>query len=122
MAQLLCMEFREAKGKYMIVGDSDDSYDFSKLDLFIEKLREGYDLVMGNRFKGGIKMGQCHFCTGILGILSFRLSVENFFNSNIGDFHCGLRGFNQNILQRLKLQTTGMEFASEMIVNRLYFN
>ncbi len=110
-----------AKGEYVIVGDSDDSYDFSNLDLFIEKLREGFDLVMGNRFQGGIEKGAMPFLHRYIGnpVLSFL--GRRFFQSNIGDFHCGLRGFKQNISQRLKLQTTGMEFASEMIVKSVLF-
>lgn len=111
-----------AKGKYIIVGDSDDSYDFSNLDLFIEKLREGFDLVMGNRFKGGIQKGAMPLLHRYFGnpVLSFL--GRRFFQSDIGDFHCGLRGFKQDILERLKLQTTGMEFASEMIVKAVIFN
>lgn len=111
-----------AKGKYIIVGDSDDSYDFSNLDLFIEKLREGFDLVMGNRFKGGIQKGAMPLLHRYLGnpVLSFL--GRRFFQSDIGDFHCGLRGFKQDISKKLKLQTTGMEFASEMIVKAVIFN
>ena len=105
-----------SKGKYVIMGDSDDSYDFSNLNLYVEKLREGYDLVMGNRFKGGIKPGAMPFLHKYLGnpVLSFIGKL--FFGSKVNDFHCGLRGFKQDIVQRLDLQTTGMEFASEMVV------
>src|SRR3954453_19109924 len=102
-----------SKGKYVIMGDSDDSYDFSNLDKYVEKLREGYDLVMGNRFKGGVQPGAMPFLHKYLGnpVLSFIGRL--FFKSDIGDFHCGLRGFKQDIVTRLGLQTTGMEFASE---------
>jgi glycosyltransferase involved in cell wall biosynthesis len=103
-------------GKYVIMGDSDDSYDFSNLNAYIQKLREGYDLVMGNRFKGGIKKGAMPFMHRYLGnpVLSFIGRL--FFGSRIGDFHCGLRGFRQDIVSLLNLRTTGMEFATEMVV------
>nr|HEX4313842.1 glycosyltransferase family 2 protein [Kofleriaceae bacterium] len=110
-----------ARGKYVIMGDSDDSYDFSNLDLYVEKLRAGYDLVMGNRFKGGVKPGAMPFLHKYLGnpVLSFIGRL--FFKSDIGDFHCGLRGFRQDIVQLIGLQTTGMEFASEMVVKSTLF-
>ncbi|MDJ1485449.1 glycosyltransferase family 2 protein [Cytophagaceae bacterium YF14B1] len=105
-----------ARGKYIIMGDSDDSYDFSALESFMQKLREGYDLVMGNRFKGGIEKEAMPFLHRYLGnpVLSFIGRL--FFKSHIGDFHCGLRGFNRESIQCLDLRTSGMEFASEMIV------
>jgi hypothetical protein len=110
-----------ARGKYVIMGDSDDSYDFSNLDAFVAKLREGHDLVMGNRFKGGILPGAMPFLHRYLGnpVLSFIGRL--FFKSDIGDFHCGLRGFRQDLVTRLGLQTTGMEFASEMVVKATLF-
>jgi glycosyltransferase involved in cell wall biosynthesis len=110
-----------AKGTYVIMGDSDDSYDFSNLDKFIDKLRQGYDLVMGNRFKGGIQPGAMPFIHRYLGnpVLSFIGRL--FFRSDIRDFHCGLRGFRQDLVSRLGLQTTGMEFASEMVVKSTLF-
>jgi len=105
-----------AKGKYVIMGDSDDSYDFSNLNAYLEKLREGFDLVMGNRFKGGIAKGAMPFLHYYLGnpVLSFIGKL--FFGGGVNDFHCGLRGFRQDIVTVLNLQTTGMEFASEMVV------
>lgn len=105
-----------AYGKYVIMGDSDDSYDFLNLMPFIEKLREGYDLVMGNRFKGGIEKGAMPFLHRYLGnpVLSFIGRV--LYKSKIKDFHCGLRGYNKESIQKLNLHTTGMEYASEMIV------
>jgi len=105
-----------ANGKYVIMGDADDSYDFSNLMAYIEKLREGFDLVMGNRFKGGIKKGAMPFIHRYLGnpVLSFIGRL--FFKSKIGDFHCGLRGFSKEAFEKMELKTTGMEFASEMIV------
>lgn len=109
-------------GKYVIMGDSDDSYDFSNLTLFVQELRKGYDLVMGNRFKGGVAKGAMPFLHRYLGnpVLSFIGRL--FFGSKAGDFHCGLRGFRQDIVSVLNLQTTGMEFASEMVVKATIFN
>lgn len=105
-----------AKGVYVVIGDADDSYDFSDLVLFINKLREGYDLVMGNRFKGGIAPGAMPPLHKYLGnpVLSFIGKL--FFRSPVNDFHCGLRGFNRNSILSLDLRTSGMEFASEMVV------
>lgn len=109
-------------GKYVIMGDSDDSYDFGNLTLFVQELRNGYDLVMGNRFKGGVAKGAMPFLHRYLGnpVLSFIGRL--FFGSKAGDFHCGLRGFRQDIVSLLNLQTTGMEFASEMVVKATIFN
>ena len=105
-----------AEGTYVMMGDADDSYDFSNMMLYLTKLREGYDLVMGNRFKGGIEKGAMPFLHKYLGnpVLSFIGRL--FFKSKIGDFHCGLRGFSKDAFLRMELKTTGMEFASEMIV------
>lgn len=105
-----------ANGKYVIMGDSDDSYDFSALMPFVAKLREGYDLVMGNRFKGGIKPGAMPFLHKYLGNPLFSHMGHLFFGSPVGDFYCGLRGFNKAAIKGLNLQATGMEFAIEMVV------
>lgn len=107
---------RNARGKFVIMGDSDDSYDFSNLDAFVERLRSGDDLVMGNRFRGGIAPGAMPFLHRYLGnpVLSFLGRL--FFSSGIRDFHCGLRGFRREAISALGLKATGMEFASEMIV------
>ena len=107
---------KAAKGKYVIMGDADDSYDFLNLMPFVEKLREGYDLVMGNRFKGGIAKGAMPPLHRYIGnpVLSFIGRL--FFSSDIGDFHCGLRGYDREAMLNLDLQTTGMEYASEMVV------
>lgn len=109
-------------GKYVIMGDSDDSYDFGNLTLFVQELRNGYDLVMGNRFKGGVAKGAMPFLHRYLGnpVLSFIGRL--FFGSKARDFHCGLRGFRQDIVSVLNLRTTGMEFASEMVVKATIFN
>ena len=107
---------KNAYGKYVIMGDSDDSYDFLHLEEFLEKLREGYDLVMGNRFAGGIEKGAMPFSHRYIGnpILSFVGRL--FFKSKIRDFHCGLRGYNKKKMLELNLNCTGMEYASEMVV------
>src|SRR5690242_12640828 len=97
-----------ARGKYVIMGDADDSYDFSSLALFIEKLRAGYDLVMGNRFKGGIKSGAMPFLHRYLGNPVLTTLGRIFFGSPCGDFHCGLRGFSKAAFMGLNLRTTGM--------------
>jgi glycosyltransferase involved in cell wall biosynthesis len=105
-----------ARGKYVIMGDADDSYDFSNLFPFIEKLRAGYDLVMGNRFQGGIKPGAMPASHRYLGNPVLTTIGRLFFQSPCGDFHCGLRGFSKDAVTQLDLRTTGMEFASEMVV------
>ena len=105
-----------AKGQYVIMGDADDSYDFSELDNFIEKLREGYALVMGNRFKGGIKPGAMPPLHRYLGNPVLTGFGRLFFKSPLGDFHCGLRGFDRQAIENLGLTSSGMEFASEMVV------
>ncbi len=105
-----------AHGKYVIMGDSDDSYDFSTLGPFVEKLREGYDLVMGNRFLGGIQPGAMPPLHRYMGNPVLTTIGRLFFKSPSGDFHCGLRGFKRKTILDLDLRTTGMEFASEMVV------
>jgi hypothetical protein len=111
-----------ARGRFVIMGDSDDSYDFSRLDEFIAKLREGYDLVMGNRFKGGIAPGAMPPLHKYLGNPILSGIGRLFFGSRCGDFHCGLRGFKKASIQRLQLSSTGMEFASEMVVKATLLN
>jgi glycosyltransferase involved in cell wall biosynthesis len=105
-----------ARGTYIIMGDADDSYDFSNLDAFVTALRDGAELVMGNRFKGGIAPGAMPALHRYLGnpVLSFIGRL--FFKSPIRDFHCGLRGFRRTSALALDLRTTGMEFASEFVV------
>jgi glycosyltransferase involved in cell wall biosynthesis len=106
-----------AKGKYVIMGDSDQSYDFSALSPFIEKLREGYDLVMGNRFRGGIAPDAMPPLHRYLGNPLLTAIGRLFFScKECGDFYCGLRGFRKEAIQELQLQSRGMEFALEMIV------
>jgi hypothetical protein len=105
-----------ARGKYLIMGDADDSYDFTNLMPFIEELRRGVDLVMGNRFKGGIEPGAMPPLHRYIGNPALSFIGRLFFRSDIRDFHCGLRGFRRDAVLDLNLQATGMEFASEMVV------
>ncbi len=107
---------RGARGAYVIMGDSDGSYDFARLEPFVASLRGGSDLVIGNRFEGGIEPGAMPFLHRYLGnpVLSFLGRL--FFSIPIGDFHCGLRGFRRDSVLSLGLRAPGMEFASEMIV------
>jgi glycosyltransferase involved in cell wall biosynthesis len=107
---------RAARGKYVIMGDSDDSYDFSDLAPFVESLRRGQQLVMGNRFLGGILPGAMPPLHRYLGNPALTAVGRLFFRSACGDFHCGLRGFDRQAILGLDLQATGMEFASEMVV------
>ena len=109
-----------AGGRFVAMGDSDDSYDFESLMPFVIALRNGYDLVMGNRFKGGIAAGAMPPLHRYLGnpVLSF--AGRLFTGAAIGDFHCGLRAFRRDAILGLNLRTSGMEFASEMIVLARY--
>jgi glycosyltransferase involved in cell wall biosynthesis len=110
-----------ARGKYVIMGDADDSYDFTQLADFVNKLEIGYDLVMGNRFQGGIRPGAMSPLHRFLGNPALSWVGRLFFKSTIGDFHCGLRAFRKDAIDRLHLQSVGMEFASEMIVKATLF-
>ena len=106
----------DAKGRFVIMGDADGSYDFSALMPFVERLRAGADLVMGNRFRGGIGEGAMPFLHKYLGNPVLSWLGRLFYRIPIGDFHCGLRGFNRDAIRALHLSTPGMEFASEMVV------
>ena len=105
-----------ASGTFILMGDADASYDFSQLPVFLDKLRQGHDLVMGNRFKGGILPGAMPALHRYLGNPILTAVGRVFFKSPVGDFHCGLRAFRKQAIQDLGLRTTGMEFASEMVV------
>lgn len=105
-----------ACGEFVIMGDADDSYDFEKLDGFAEKLREGYDLVMGNRFAGGVQPGAMPALHRYFGTPLLTMISRLFFRSICRDIHCGLRAFRKSAIHALQLQTLGMEFASEMVV------
>ena len=105
-----------AEGRYCIMGDADDSYNFEKLDAFVDKLRQGYDLVMGNRFQGGILPGAMPWKNRYIGNPILSTIGKILFHAEVGDFHCGLRGFSKSAFERMDLRTTGMEFASEMVI------
>jgi glycosyltransferase involved in cell wall biosynthesis len=105
-----------ASGQYVIMGDSDDSYDFSDLDGFVERLDEGYDLVMGNRFQGGIQPGAMPWKNRYVGNPVLTWVGRLLFRCPAKDFHCGIRGFTREAFERMDLRTTGMEFASEMVI------
>lgn len=105
-----------ARGRFVIMGDADDSYDFANLDAFVAQLRDGADLVMGNRFAGGIAPGAMPWHHRYIGNPVLSSVGRLFFRTPIGDFHCGLRGFSRAAVLGLNLRTTGMEFASEMVV------
>ena len=111
--------FRESRGKFIIMADSDDSYSLDELEPFIENLRQGADLVMGNRFAGTIHKGAMPWLHRYIGnpILSFVGRV--LFKSKIRDFHCGMRGLNRERILALDLHTSGMEFASELVVKAI---
>jgi len=110
-----------AKGKFVIMGDSDDSYDFSSLDPFVEELRKGADLVMGNRFQGGIAKNAMPPLHRYLGNPVLSMVGRVFYRTPVGDFHCGMRGFNRESILGLYLNTPGMEFASEMVIRSTLF-
>ena len=112
---------RAAHGKYVIMGDSDDSYDFSLLDAFVEELRAGYQLVMGNRFRGGIEPGAMPPMHRYFGNPCLTAIGRLFFGSACGDFYCGLRAFDRQAILGLDLQARGMEFALEMLVKAAVF-
>src|SRR5438876_1750487 len=106
----------EAKGEFIIMGDADDSYDFSEVPNFVARWREGYELVMGNRFKGGIKPGAMPWLHKRFGNPAITRILNNFFHAGIGDAYCGMRGFTKRVYQRIDPRTTGMEFALELVI------
>jgi glycosyltransferase involved in cell wall biosynthesis len=106
----------EAQGTFVIMADADDSYDLSNLGPFLEALRGGADLVMGNRFAGGIEPGAMPALHRYLGNPVLTAIGRVLFRSPVRDFHCGIRGFRRDAIIGLDLRTTGMEFASEMVV------
>ncbi len=107
---------RAARGRFVIMGDADDSYDFSHLDAFVDELHAGRQLVMGNRFAGGIEPGAMPWLHRRIGNPVLSRIGRTFFRVPVGDFHCGLRGFDRDAVLGLGLRTTGMEFASELVV------
>ena len=105
-----------ARGPFIVMGDADDSYDFTDVPKFVEKLREGNDIVMGNRFSGGIKPGAMPALHKYLGNPGLTTILNTLFGARIGDGYCGMRGFTRSLYDRLDLRSTGMEFALEMII------
>ncbi len=107
---------KAARGKYVLMGDADGSYDFSDIMPFLKKLREGYGLVMGNRFKGGIQPKAMPFLHRYLGNPMFSFVGRSLFDSQCKDFYCGIRGFTRESFEPMNLQAVGMEFAYEMVI------
>ena len=105
-----------ASGRYVIMADADDSYDFTDLDGFLDRLRRGFKLVIGNRFQGKIKPGAMPLLNRYVGNPALSLIGRTLFGASVGDFHCGLRGFEREAILQLNLRAPGMEFASEMVV------
>lgn len=105
-----------ARGKYIVMGDADDSYDFGEVPQFIDKLREGNELVMGNRFRGGIKPGAMPPLHKHFGNPGLTWLLNLFFHAGIGDAYCGMRGFTRELYDRLDVRSPGMEFALEFVI------
>ena len=105
-----------ARGSFIVMGDADDSYDFTDVPRFVEKLREGYEMVVGNRFRGGIKPGAMPPLHKYFGNPGLTALLNTFFHARIGDSYCGMRGFTRALYDRLDVRSTGMEFALEMII------
>jgi len=105
-----------AQGRLVVMGDADDSYDFEAIAPLIDKLREGYDVVIGNRFMGGIEPGAMPWSHRWVGNPALTFISRIFFNAPVGDTHCGLRALTKDAYERMRLRATGMEFASEMVI------
>lgn len=110
-----------SRGKFIVMGDADDSYDFGHIPRFVEQLHRDSDLVMGNRFRGGVQKGAMPALHRYLGNPILTKVGRVLFRSSAGDFHCGLRAFRKDAYERMGLRTTGMEFASEMVVKATLF-
>jgi glycosyltransferase involved in cell wall biosynthesis len=120
-AAYLC-GLKEAKGKYIVIGDSDNTYDFYDIPKFLKPLRDGYDFIMGSRFKGGIKKGAMSWTHRYIGNPILSSMCRLFFHTKLSDIHCGLRAFSFDAYQKMKLRTLGMEFATETVVAALQNN
>lgn len=114
--------FAAAQGKFIVMGDADDTYDFTDLERFITPLRNGYDLVIGNRFKGKMLPGAMPWARRYIGNPILSGILRWLFGTSISDSHCGMRSFTTDAYTRMSLQTTGMEFASEMIIKAVQAN
>ncbi|MFW6450226.1 MAG: glycosyltransferase family 2 protein [Nanoarchaeota archaeon] len=109
--------FEAARGKYIVMGDSDNTYDFRDLKRFIEPLEKGYDMVMGSRLKGRIKPGAMPWLHKYIGNPLLSWFLRTLFNTKVSDAHCGMRSFTKDTYKRMHLKTKGMEFASEIVIN-----
>src|SRR5713101_4946917 len=105
-----------AQGDFIIMGDADDSYDFTEVPKFVEKWHAGYEFVMGNRFAGGIKAGAMPRSHQLIGNPALTAILNRFFHAGIGDAYCGMRGFTKQVYQSIEPRTTGMEFALELVI------
>jgi glycosyltransferase involved in cell wall biosynthesis len=113
---------KEAKGKYIIIGDSDNTYDFFDIPKFLKSLKAGYSFVMGSRFKGKIKKGAMPWANRYLGNPILSCMTRLFFHTRLSDIHCGMRAFTIEAYRKMRLKTSGMEFATEMVVSALMHN
>jgi len=113
---------KEAKGEYLIIGDSDGTYDFYEIPKFIKPLKEGYDFVIGSRFKGQIKKGAMPWPHRYIGNPLLSGMCRLFFRTGLSDIHCGMRSFTRRAYEKMRLRTKGMEFATEMAVAALQNN
>ncbi|MCM8795313.1 MAG: glycosyltransferase family 2 protein [Candidatus Omnitrophica bacterium] len=113
---------REAQGKYIVIADSDNTYDFYDIPKFLQKLREGYDFVIGSRFKGAIHKGAMPWLRRYIGNPVLSGMYRLFFHVHLSDIHCGMRAFSKEAYQNMKLKTLGMEFASEMVFSAIMNN
>ena len=107
---------RQAIGKYIIMGDSDDSYNFLEIMPILKLLREGNDLVIGNRYRGKMEKGSMKFSHKYLGTPVISFLARKKYKINIGDFNCGLRGYDTEKINKLNCSSSGMEYATEMII------
>lgn len=114
--------FDAARGRYIVMGDSDDTYDFTDLERFINPLEDGYDFVIGNRFKGEIMSGAMPWTRRYIGNPILSGILRMLFGTYISDSHCGMRAFTRDAFERMDLRTTGMEFASEMVIKAIEVN
>ena len=105
-----------ARGEFIIMGDADDSYDFSEVPKFVQKWREGYEVVLGNRFRGGIKPGAMPWSHKYIGNPGLTALINLFFRAGVGDGYCGMRGFARALYDKLDIRSTGMEFALEFVI------
>lgn len=113
---------REARGKYIVIADSDNTYDFYEIPSFLKKLKAGYDFVIGSRFKGRIKKGAMPWLHHYIGNPILSQMCRLFFHTRLSDIHCGMRAFTQDAYRKMRLRSLGMEFATEMVVAALQNN